>query len=203
VKKIRATRRVLDRLLDRRNEHPEQLPQIDARIREVFEQEKTVLVLDMCGFSRLTIKHGVIHYLSMIRRMQCVVAPLVLAGSGRIVKSDADNVVGVFAAVPAAIRAACVIHESLARANAFLPEDWDIHVGIGIGHGPLLVIGDHDVFGSEMNLASKLGEDVAKAGQVLLTEEAFARAGRYRSGYRKRATRLGKLALTYYESKKG
>jgi len=201
VKKTRATRAVLDRLLDRRNEHPEQLPQIDARIREVFEQEQTVLVLDMCGFSRLTIKHGVIHYLAMIRRMQRVVVPLVTAGRGRVVKSEADNVIGVFAAVPAAIRAARTIHERLERANAFLPDDWDVHVGIGIGHGRLLMIGDHDGFGSELNLASKLGEDLATAGQVLLTEEAFARAGRYRSGFRKRTTRLGKLGLSYYASR--
>jgi class 3 adenylate cyclase len=202
VNKLKATRAVLDRLLDKRNEHPEQLVAIEAHIREVFEQDKAVLVLDMCGFSRLTIKHGVIHYLAMIRRMHRVVLPIVAESRGSVVKTEADNVIAIFEAVPDAIRTARAINERLARANAFLPEDWDVHVGIGIGCGPVLMIGNHDLFGSEMNLASKLGEDLAKAGQVLLTEAAFAKAGKYRKTYTKRKTRIGKLALAYYQPKR-
>ena len=79
-----ASRRTLERLLDRRNDHPEQLAQIDAQIRAQFEQSCAILVLDMCGFSRLTTKHGIIHYLSLIRRMQRVVVP-------RIAEPDALN----------------------------------------------------------------------------------------------------------------
>jgi class 3 adenylate cyclase len=33
----------------------------------------------------------------------------------------------------------------------------------------VLKIGD-DVFGDEVNLASKLGEDIAKAGEILMTQ---------------------------------
>jgi class 3 adenylate cyclase len=134
--------------------------------------------------------------------MQRAVLPLITAGDGRVVKTEADNVVAVFEMVPNTIRVARSIHEQLARANAFLPEDWDVHVGIGIGYGPLLMIGEHDLFGSEMNLASKLGEDLAKAGQVLLTEAAFARSGKYRRGYGMKKARIGNLALAYYQSKK-
>jgi class 3 adenylate cyclase len=39
----------------------------------------------------------------------------------------------------------------------------------------VLLIGTHDLFGSEMNLASKLGEDVAGRGEILLSAEARAR----------------------------
>jgi len=31
--------------------------------------EATVLVLDMSGFSRLTLRHGILHYLALVRRM--------------------------------------------------------------------------------------------------------------------------------------
>ena len=167
-------RKKLNRLLDRRNEHPEQLPAIDAQLTESFERERAIWVLDMCGFSRLTIRHGIIHYLAMIRRMQRTVLPLIEAGHGRLVKTEADNVFATFATVPQALKTARAVHVALARANAVLPEDWDVHVGIGIGYGKLLMIGDDDVYGSEMNLASKLGEDLAEAGDVLLTEAAFA-----------------------------
>jgi hypothetical protein len=47
-------------------------------------------------------------------------------------------------------------------------------VAIGIGYGSLLAIGEHDLYGDEMNLACKLGEDLAQRGEVLLTPAAYA-----------------------------
>jgi len=196
------SRKKLERLLDRRNEHPEQLATIDSQIVALFEAQRAILVLDMCGFSRLTIRHGIIHYLSMIRRMQTTVLPLIEEGRGQLVKTEAYNVFATFAGVPDALRTAHKIQTTLARANAVLPADWDVHVGIGIGFGPLLLIGDNDVFGSEMNLASKLGEDLAAAGDVLLTEAAFARAGANKRRFAKKSARLGRLRFVYHQAKR-
>jgi adenylate cyclase len=194
-------RKTLDRLLDRRNEHPEQLHAIDAQIVSSFERERAILVLDMCGFSRLTLRHGIIHYLALIRRMQQVVLPLVLAGHGTVVKTEADNVFATFASVPKALSTALRIQKALAHANKVLPADWDVHVGIGIGYGKLLLIGHDDVFGSEMNLASKLGEDLAEAGDVLLTDAAFARAGAKKRDFKLAEARLGRLRFPYHRAK--
>ena len=47
-------RRELERLLALRNEHPERLGDIDRQIHEAFAETHAVMVLDMCGFSRLT-----------------------------------------------------------------------------------------------------------------------------------------------------
>jgi len=191
-------KRALERLLDERSEHPERIAQIDARIRSEFEQECTIMVLDMAGFSRLTIKYGIVHYLAMIRRMQSVVLPRVAKHRGHVFKTEADNVFARFTGVPAALNAASAIVQTLGAANTFLPADWDVEVGIGIGHGPLLVIGEHDVWGSEMNLASKLGEDVAKPGEILLTEAAHAHRGRKQRKFTSRRAKFGKLTLPYY-----
>lgn len=196
------TRKQLERLLDLRNEHPERLAAIDAQIRALFEAERAILVLDMCGFSRLTIRHGIIHYLSMIRRMQRTVVPLVRDGGGTLVKTEADNLFATFTTVPRALSTALAIHAALARVNAVLPEDWDVHVGIGIGFGLLLLVGEDDVFGSEMNLASKLGEDLAKAGDVLLTEAAHRRAGARAQRFVARRSRTGGMRLTYYAAQR-
>jgi len=165
----------LQRLLDARNEHPESLAEIDGEIWRRFGHTCAVLVLDMCGFSRLTMRYGITHFLAMIRRLGVIVRPVITAAGGRVVKAEADNVFATFEDVPQALAAARTIHHSLATANTFLPEDWDLHAGIGIGYGPLLLIGEHDLFGSEMNLASKLGEDVAGQGEILLSAEARAR----------------------------
>jgi adenylate cyclase len=165
----------LARLLDERNEHPESLAAIDAEIWRRFGITGAVLVLDMCGFSRLTLRYGITHFLSMIRRLQQIVRPVVTAADGRVVKTEADNVFAIFDDVPDALAAARDILKQLAAANVFLPADWDLHASIGIGYGPLLRIGEHDLFGSELNLASKLGEDVAGPEEILLSEAACAR----------------------------
>ena len=87
-------------------------------------------------------RYGITHFLAMIRRLGVIVRPVIAAAGGRIVKTEADNVFATFEDVPQALAAARAIHDSLATANSFLPEDWDLHAGIGIGYGPLLLIGD-------------------------------------------------------------
>jgi class 3 adenylate cyclase len=179
--KTRATspatnsRRALDRLLSERNEHPERLAEIDRRIRDRFGETHAVLVLDMCGFSRLTVRYGITHFLAMIHRLHGMVAPIVAGTGGRVVKTEADNVFAVFPDVAPALEAARAIQRRLAAANVFLPKDWDLHASIGIGYGELLMVGGDDLFGSEMNLASKLGEDVAASGETFLTTAAYDR----------------------------
>jgi class 3 adenylate cyclase len=60
-----------------------------------------------------------------------------------------------------------------AEANRHRPPDRTLHVSIGIGFGDTLYIGDEDVHGDEMNLACKLGEDIAGPGEILLTKAAY------------------------------
>jgi adenylate cyclase len=191
-------RRALDELLDQRNQHPERLTSIDGRIRKSFQQSHAIFVLDMCGFSRLTVRHGIIHFLAMIRRLQTIVVPIIGASGGRVVKIEADNIFAVFPDVPQALRAARKIREALARTNEVLPDDWDLHASMGIGHGDVLMVGNADFYGSELNLAAKLGEDVAGPGEILLTDAAAARAGRARPTLKRRRTRIGKMSLVFW-----
>ena len=44
---------------------------------------------------------------------------------------------------------------------------------IGVGFGPVYAIGPNLAMGDEMNRASKLGEDVARGGETLLSESAY------------------------------
>jgi class 3 adenylate cyclase len=170
------TRQALEQQLEARNEHPERLAAIDKEIWDRFGETHAVWVLDMCGFSRLTMRYGITHFLAMIHRLHGIVRPLIARHAGRVVKTEADNVFAVFGRVEAALAAARDVQEHLATANAFLPEDWDLHASIGIGWGELLMIADdNDFYGNELNLASKLGEDIAEAGETLLTVAAHDR----------------------------
>jgi class 3 adenylate cyclase len=47
--------------------------------------------------------------------------------------------------------------------------------GIGIDFGKFLLIPGKDAFGDAVNTAHKLGEDVARASEVLVTEEVKRR----------------------------
>ncbi len=172
VMKAGADTQELQRLLDARNERPEALAEIDAEIWRRFGQTCAVLVLDMCGFSRLTERHGITHFLAMIRRLHDLIRPIVERSHGRLVKAEADNVFAVFDDVPAAVDCARAIHAGLDTANRLLPADANLHAGIAVGYGPLLLVDGADLYGSEMNLASKLGEDVAEGGEILLTWSA-------------------------------
>src|SRR6185436_20442395 len=82
-------RALLRQLLSERNQYPERAPAIDRHLREAFARTVAVLVLDMCGFSRLTIEHGIIHYLAMIHQMQEAARPAVTGNGGVVIKQEA------------------------------------------------------------------------------------------------------------------
>jgi class 3 adenylate cyclase len=104
--------------------------------------------------------------------MHSIAVPIVEAREGAIVKLEADNIFAVFGNVANAVEAAVGIQKGLDAANTLLPDELDMHGEYGIGFGEILVIENEDIFGSEVNLASKLGEDLAQRGEILLTESA-------------------------------
>jgi class 3 adenylate cyclase len=175
-----VTLTVFRELLDRRWELAQQagpaaaaeLRDLDAEILTRFERRVAPLVLDIAGFTRLTAQWGVIHYLSLIRRMVTLCRPVVEGCAGTVVKCEADNLFAHFPSVDRALEAALSIQSTLDRANFATPEEFDIHVSIGIGYGPVLVL-DHDMWGHEFNLAAKLGEDIAGSREILLTAAAY------------------------------
>jgi adenylate cyclase len=167
------TKAELHRLLQVRNEHPEKSAEVDAQIHTIFAETHTILVLDMSGFSRLTIRHGIVHFLAMIHRLSAIATPLVEQRQGTVVKQEADNLFAVFPTVDAAVSAAVDVLKSLAAVNSGLPDIMDLYASIGIGYGEVLLVAAEDLYGNEMNLASKLGEDLARSNEILLTEAAF------------------------------
>jgi adenylate cyclase len=162
----------LDALLSRIIQEPERRDEIAEEIERDFTQRRAVLVLDMSGFSRTTQLHGIVTFLMMIHQMRLLAAPVVAACGGKLVKAEADNLYCLFETADAAVRAAREIIARLNTVNVLLPADRRLYASIGVGFGDILVLENEDLFGDEVNLASKLGEDVAQGGQILLTEAA-------------------------------
>ena len=174
-------RALLRALLRERNQYPDRAEDVDRRLCDAFQKRVAVLALDMCGFSRLTIRHGIISYLSMIAQMEEVATPAVRNNGGAVFKQEADNLFALFDTPAAALEGALDVFLGFDAANSVLPADRDIYGSVGIGYGDLLVIGAEDVYGHEMNLACRLGEDLACKGEILLTPAAAAAlpAGKY------------------------
>ncbi|MEG3974012.1 adenylate/guanylate cyclase domain-containing protein [Microcoleus sp. herbarium8] len=166
-------RSYLEKLLQERNEHPEKMAEIDEKINATFRQTHAILVMDMSGFSRTTVRYGIIHFLAMIHRMHGIVKPVISEYSGIVVKEEADNIFAVFPDVKSAVEAAIDCLKQTGAVNTTLPPEMDIYLCIGIGYGDILMLEGEDMYGSEFNLAAKLGEDLAERGEILLTSAAF------------------------------
>lgn len=171
----------LHHLLSQRNQTPLNAAAIDAAIAQAFVRDVAILVLDMCGFSRITQSHGIIHFLAMIHQMEQAACPAITGNGGQVIKQEADNLFAVFSTPEQALDAALDTLRALDAMNAVLPDERALNVSAGIGFGPTLVIANEDLFGAEMNCACKLGEDIAVAGEILLTHAAYAAlpSGRY------------------------
>lgn len=142
--------------------------QHEAEIRRVFEEEHAIFVLDMSRFSSTVMRHGILHFLARIHAMRRLVVPTIGRFGGTVVKYIGDDVIALFPDVGVALAAS----ESIVQATR-LPEH-DFKVAIGIGYGTLLHVPRLDIWGHEVNLAFKLGEDMAEADEILLSQGAHA-----------------------------
>jgi class 3 adenylate cyclase len=146
---------------------------IEAALWEEFGAVYAVFVLDMSGFSLLTRKYGIVHYLSMVRRMQLTTEPIVRSFGGFMIKYEADNCFAVFPDPLSAVHAAIAMQHAFNAENLLTSDDLDIHISCGIDYGRILIIDHEDCFGDPVNRASKIGEDLAAAGEILITKEAM------------------------------
>lgn len=149
---------------------------IEAAIWEKFGVERAVMALDMSGFSLTVRRSGILGYLGLIRRMQLYTRPIVEQHRGAVVEFHADNLMAVFPSVKDAVDAGVRINHALVedRDRDGIP---DIRVAIGIDFGRFLFVAGEHCYGDTVNVAFKLGEDIARAGEILITDAARERLG--------------------------
>jgi class 3 adenylate cyclase len=147
---------------------------IESKIWRNFGIKGAVFILDMAEFSLKTKTHGIVYYLSLIKKMQQTVEPILRNRSGQLVKFEADNVFAFFNTSEDALQAGIDIKVAIDAVNKKNPEGLEIFISIGIDYGEFLFLeDDHDFFGDPVNIASKLGEDIAEKGDILMTENAY------------------------------
>src|SRR4026209_1339119 len=98
-------------------EEKDQRHKLEEALWAEYGAEYAVFVLDMSGLSLLTRKHGIVHYLSMVRRMQLTTEPIVKSYGGFMIKYEADNCFAVFPDPLSADSAAIAMQHAFRAAN--------------------------------------------------------------------------------------
>jgi class 3 adenylate cyclase len=160
---------------------PAQRSRLEQEAWKRFGTRRAVLITDMCGFSRTTRERGICHFLALIEHAKQMVIPIVLRNKGTILKFEVDDAFCVFDSVDDALATARELHVASTDFNRGRDPIDHISLAIGIDSGDLLLIGDCEFYGDPVNTACKLGEDVAAAGETLVTARALAEAQRDRA----------------------
>jgi len=142
---------------------------------EKYHWQRAILNMDMTGFTASALHEGELESLLRILDAQKVCLPVLEEHGAGLVRCFADDIVALFESTDAALDAALEVHRRIELFNASpLASRHPTRCCAGIGFGTVFAIGPNLAQGDEMNKASKLGEDIARAGETLLTERARA-----------------------------
>ena len=88
---------------------------------------------------------------------------------GRIVKSLGDGLMLEFSSAQSCVKAAFDLHQFARQANAGVPPDHQMHLRMG-GHLASFVTDQHDIYGTDVNLTSRVST-LAGPGEMVVSSE--------------------------------
>ncbi len=146
----------------------------EADLQAKYHTRVAILCLDMTGFTEAAIRYGELESLMRIFDVQRVCGPVLREHNARLVRAFADDLTALFDDPRDALEAALQVHERVQAFNASdLASPHPAETCIGIGYGDVYAIGPNLAMGDEMNRASKLGEDTARANETLVTQNVY------------------------------
>jgi len=159
----------LERLIEERLRPGADKDAVDRRIWDLFGERWAIMYTDLSGFSRRVAEFGIIHFLQTIHESFQMHAPVIDRHGGFLLKIEGDSLMVIFRNVNEALECAIEMQQVTQRSNVGRAPEDQVLLCLGLGYGDMLRIAEEDVFGAEVNAASKLGEDTAKAGEILVT----------------------------------
>lgn len=163
----------LEKLIKARIQDGANKEEIDKHIWDLFGEEWCVMFTDLSGFSRHVAKFGITHFLQTIYESERILMPIIEEHDGILLKEEGDSFLVIFRNVSKALEASIHMQKILLQYNKNKSDEEKVLLCVGLGFGRVLRIGDQDVFGNEVNSASKLGEDMAKAGEIIVTKSVY------------------------------
>lgn len=167
---IGASEERLEKLIAERLQPGADKKKIDQRIWDLFGEKWAIMFTDLSGFSRGVAEYGIVHFLQMIYESHRLLIPVIDDYDGILLKQEGDSLLVIFRNVNKALQASIHMQRLLKEYNRSKDDVEQVLLCVGLGYGPVLKIGDADVFGAEVNAASKLGEDTADPWEILVTD---------------------------------
>ena len=171
----------------------------EQEIDRKYLRRRAILCLDMTSFTQSAIQYGSLHSLLRIFDVQKVCGPIFRQYQASRVRAFADDFTALFEDPRDALSSALEVHRRIESFNASaLASKNPARCCIGIGFGDVYAIGPDLAMGDEMNRASKLGEDTAKARETLITEGMYKEVAD-RKDCRFERIEAGELPFAYYK----
>ncbi|MFO8182766.1 MAG: hypothetical protein R6U39_01200 [Candidatus Aegiribacteria sp.] len=175
------------------------LPGREEDIWKRFGKKCAIMVLDTSGFTVNTRETGIINYLSCIIRLRDIISPVLLRHGCTSMRFHSDDVFAEFPGADDALAAARDVHRTVSSSGIEVRSGCGLGVCAGIGYGDVLCSLSEGVFGDQMNMASKLGEDLAEENEILLTQEAYqAISKESQGGFTRRRASMSGVEFSYY-----
>jgi len=172
-----ASQERLWRLIAERSQDDADLVAIDQKIWDLFGERWAIMFTDLSGFSRRVENFGIIHFLQVIYEHNTLVAPIIDSHQGFLLKVEGDSLLTLFRRPESALRCAIEMQAACQRISSRRRPEEAILLCVGIGYGDVLRVGEHEVFGAQVNAASKLGEDTAQSHEILVTNTVVEACG--------------------------
>jgi class 3 adenylate cyclase len=130
-----------------------------------------IVFTDIKGYTAATSAQTHQENARMLRRIERLIAPVVRAYSGRVIKSIGDAYMLVFRSPTEAVRCATAIQDRLHQHNTSASADQSIHIRIAMNIGEVRVHRG-DVFGEPVNIAARI-EGVTPADEIYLSHAIY------------------------------
>ncbi len=149
---------------------------MDRDIEDECVSEVTVMMCDSSDFTRRTHDYGILHFLAVMTIVYDLVEPIVAKKGGTVISRGADNLIAIFDDPSKGVEAAIAMQRLLAKFNEGKTDRDQLQLCMGFHHGSILRLKDA-IFGDKVNIAAKIGEDLASAEEILVTGEVARRLG--------------------------
>ena len=179
---------------------------LSASEREADALEKhgrwcTPVVIDSVGFTRISQKYSAVYFLERFVQVADLVGAVFKAEGGTRFRAQADNLFVEFETPLQALAAVVKANLQLEQAEILIDEEERYRFCVGIGYGLLLRSNTQGVYGNEMNLAAKLGEDIACGDELLLTPAALAQLDpEIQAKFENHTSCVSKVDILYHRS---
>lgn len=147
---------------------------MDREIEDECVVETTVMMCDSSGFTRRTHEYGILHFLAVMTEVYDLFEPILAKHRGTMISRGADNLLAVFDDPADGVDAAVAMQRLLAEFNEGKTDRDQFQLCMGFHSGKILRVKD-GIFGDKVNIAAKIGEDLAAADEILVTGDVAKR----------------------------